>query len=116
MPSRHPKKAPPPPSGAAHGPIVRPGDSAARAPSSSAPDRARLRHRLVRLATMPSGHGPTSLPQPIRATVVLDSRWCFPSPKARHGHVVALERIPPWTFHSLRHTFASIGVELGHLE
>jgi integrase len=50
--------------------------------------------------------------EPLRA---IDDRWVFPSPKARDGHVVALERVG-WTFHSLRHTFASIGVEVGHLE
>jgi hypothetical protein len=70
-PPRHPQEAPPPPSGAAHGVLVRPGDPAARAPSGSAPDRARLRHRLVRLAKLPPSHGPTSPSQANRATVML---------------------------------------------
>ena len=46
----------------------------------------------------------------------LDSRWVFPS-YGKSGHIECWNHKPvPGTQHSLRHTFATVGVEAGILE
>ncbi len=57
----------------AHGALVRTGNPSRCLAFNSAPDRTGDRHRLVRLAPLPSGHCPRRLPQPWHATVMLES-------------------------------------------
>src|SRR3954470_12862825 len=70
IPSRHPKKADRPIS-ETHGAMVTPGDPSYCLASDPASHRSGFCHRLVGLASMPSGHGLEIPPETEAATVML---------------------------------------------